>query len=87
MRPEKKCFQGEDLTTVSKRALCQQPKLDRLSSTIRAGAKPHPIEDHLCGFAELHICRIQHREFLAWIDEWFRVGLNSKIVTPLSDHP
>jgi hypothetical protein len=69
----KEVLQREDLTTIPKRALCQQAKLRQaIKDDPRGGQGLNPVEDHLGCFAELHLGRMQDSELLARIQAALR---------------
>jgi hypothetical protein len=66
-------LQREDLTTISKRALRQQAEFRQaVKDDAGRGQGLNLVEDHLGGFAELHLCRVQYSELLARIQAALR---------------
>ncbi len=66
-------LQGQDLATVTQRALRQQAQLGQaVDHHARRIETFHPIEDQTAGLAEFHLGGMQDRQFLAGIETGLR---------------
>ena len=65
-------LERKNLAAIPQRALCEQAKLGQAVKDDACGSEGLDlIENHLSGFAQLHLRGLQHGELLAWIQASF----------------